>query len=108
MSRHGSLITNDPQTVVMNWDFDGAELDLLSKAITGKKKEIDVEVVQNFVQGVVESLIVAQLNSDEDHRAHMVSSLIANGKTDEYITSYLRGWDTVGNSILDEKVKASD
>jgi hypothetical protein len=101
MSRHRSLIINDPKTVSMNWDFDGAEIDLLSKAIKGKKQEIAVEVIQNFVQGIVESLIVKQLSSDEDHRAHMVASLISNGKTDEYISSYLRGWDAVGNSILD-------
>lgn len=105
MSSHSSLIINDPATVTMAWDFDGAELDLLAKAIHNKKQIISVETVQTFVQGVVEGLIVAQLQSDDDHRAFMVASLESQGKTEQYIHSYMRGWDAVGNSVLDKDAK---
>ena len=85
----------------MCWNFDGAELDLLAKAITGKKVKIAPEVVQTFVQGLIESIIVSQLQSDVDHRTYMIASLRNAGKSEEYIHSYLRGWDAVGNSVLE-------
>jgi hypothetical protein len=92
-----SLITNDPATVEMAWDFSGAELDLLAKAIIGAKVTIKAETVQTFVQGMVEKLLVSQIESDQDHRAMMVASL-EKTRSAEYIASYLRGWDAVGNS----------
>lgn len=91
-------IKNEDMKIDMVWDLWGAEVDLLSILICGKKKKLPKETVHAYIQGVMERLILE--NVSEEHKRDIAAiSAMKSGLTKGQLQSYLRGWDQVGNAI---------
>jgi len=103
-TRHPSLITNDDMDFDINFKLWGAEVDLLSILVKGKKTKISSEDLSHYIQGVFERLIFENV-SRENKRELALVSCQREGYTKQQIESYFRGWDQVGNTISDEVVE---
>ena len=89
-----SLIKNENMIVDFHWDLWGAEVDLLSIGINGKKSIVTREDISNFLAGVLDSVILANIQN-ADVREQAILAQQKEGKDSDYIARYLKGWDAV-------------
>lgn len=89
-----SLICNDDTTVDFTWDLWGAEVDLLSIGINGKKGKITRDDITDFLQGVLDSVVLTNIQN-ADVREQAILAQQKEGKSPDYIARYLKGWDAV-------------
>lgn len=93
-NRHPSLIKNENMTVNFNWELWCAEVDLLSIGINGKKSIITRDDISNYLAGVLDSIILANIQN-ADVREQAILAQQKEGKDSDYIARYLKGWDAV-------------
>ena len=98
------LILNDNLNFSMDFSFWAAEVDLLSVLVTGKKSIIEGESLKAYLQGVIEHLIL-ESTVIEGKREVAIAAAIKSGMSEKQISSYLRGWDQVGEKL---EIDASD
>lgn len=98
------LILNEDLNLSLDLKFWSAEVDLLSVLVTGKKSIIEGETLKAYLQGVVEHLIL-QSSTIEGKREVAIAAAIKSGMSEKQISSYLRGWDQVGEKL---EIDASD
>lgn len=89
-----NIILNDDMTLTININLWGAEVDLIAQSITGNKQIITEDTATCFFRGVFEACIMANVSAD-NKRDVAIFELKRHGKSDEYIQSYLKGWDSV-------------
>lgn len=92
------LILNDDLRFSMDFNFWGAEVDLLSVLVTGKKSVIEGELLKAYLQGVIEHLVL-ESSSVEGKREVAIAAALKSGMSERQISSYLRGWDQVGEKL---------
>jgi len=96
-----SLIKNQNMEIDFKWQLWGAEVDLISIALTGEKNIITKDQLSNFLAGVLDSIVIFNV-SNENARDISIASLNREGKSSDYIERYLKGWD-VANKVLSNK-----
>jgi len=92
------LILNDNLNFSMDFSFWAPEVDLLSVLVTGKKNLIEGETLKAYLQGVIEHLVL-ESSTVEGKREVAIAAALKSGMSEKQITSYLRGWDQVGEKI---------
>lgn len=93
-----SRVKNENMIVNFEWDLWGAEVDLLSIGINGKKSIITRDDISSFLSGVLDSVVLANIQN-ADAREQAILAQQKEGKSSDYITRYLKGWDAVETVI---------
>ncbi len=96
----GSLIFNEPMK--LSFALSGAEVDLLAINLYDKKREIDEETANAYLQGIFEGTLMKNVTL-EHKRNKMIAILEKGGKSESQIDSYLRGWDQVGTHLDEDQ-----
>ena len=104
-SRHPSLILNEDMKIEFTWELWSAEVDQLAKLITGKKKLITEDDVTGLLSGILDALVVHNLDVD-DKRQLAEKALRDEGRSEAMITSYLIGWDKLDETVNLPKTEA--
>ncbi len=95
-SKFPPLIINDDMKICINWDLWSAEVDQLSMMITGKKTKITEQDICEYLQGVLERLILENVSAE----SKLDKALLANKHlTNKQRASYIRGWHQVENAM---------
>ena len=95
MSNEKSLIKNKDITIDFKWKIWGAEVDAISRHLTGKTIKITEAQICKMLQGIFDSVIAQGIKEPSQAREAMIIALRKSGKDPDYIKSYLRGWDIV-------------
>lgn len=99
-----SLIVNDNIEINFTWDLWAAEVDLIAKSIKGKKIKIKKEEIAEYLAGILDGIVLLNVDvADKRELAKLAKE--REGKSDDYIERYLRGWDSV-NRLCKEKSAA--
>lgn len=90
-----NLICNKDITVNFKWGLWGTEVDAISRFLKGKTCEITEAEICEMLQGVFDSVIAHGMKDPSHAREAMLIQLKKQGKSKDYIKSYLRGWDSL-------------
>lgn len=97
MSNTNLGIVNEPMTCNAVFHLTDAEVDCIAKTITGKKKKIKSQTVTDFIQVILEHIVMHGITtkpSDKDWLSERTANMSPQQRA-----SYRRGWEIVGNTL---------
>lgn len=100
------LVINKDMSIKATYDMSGAEVDLLSISILGKKGKVSEKRIHSYMQGVFEKLVAK--NIVHVPQKEILETCVANHRdlskySPQELASYKRGWAHAGAVMAESK-----